>query len=206
MSTIPNHTSSERSTAHDDAPSMSHGVGRRQERSDHYSEHSSSIHDMRHGGPSGTGPPQGNVRPTVSTSRESVYHNERGYMTSVHDTERGGVPLTPHGSYTSNGSFSSQPPPPSHSASSRPAPLPQPPIATLESNSPTSSQPLKKRKSMYDPPHVSHSPTAPSPPTSASPATPATTSSIQQAKESVKRTKTSRACDPCRRKKIRYAN
>lgn len=186
---IHNHTSSERSTAQDD-DTINERQGRRQ---DSYSDHPSSIRDLRHAGGSHhhqQGPP---ARPTVSTSRETLYHTEQhqGYSTPIQGGGSG-QPVTPHVSYSNNSTY------PHPSGHPPPQTMPQPPIATLESTSPTTSQPSKKRKTMYDPPSVPHSSTAPSPATTVSPA-----ASTQLTKEQVKRTKTSRACDPCRRKKIR---
>ncbi|KAF8319282.1 hypothetical protein DL93DRAFT_170297 [Clavulina sp. PMI_390] len=83
------------------------------------------------------------------------------------------------------------PGPPTHSQ--------HPPIATLD-NSPIDPN-TKRQKSMFEPPQTAFV----SSPISATPGAGPSSATANSAasKEGVKRTKTSRACDPCRRKKIR---
>jgi hypothetical protein len=143
----------------------------------------------------------------------------RSYPPSVRESERRVNPgrpggLNTHVSYSSlsapnPANLTSQPPPLSNFAAVSHSPPnnhpPQPPITTIDSSSPTdSSQSPKKRKSMYESAQQPTSARVSSPTTPTSAGT--SNAANQPNKEAVKRTKTSRACDPCRRKKIRQAS
>lgn len=217
MSTIPNQVSSERSTAQTmDVSTSAHEQGN----SDAYADNPTTG-EARRAGASGNGAPSTSYRGDASTSERDMA-DYRSYRRPAQESERGpdqnrteGI-RSHHLSYsafsTPNPAKPTRPPAPPTSnnnvtlrtPSSASTAYPQhPPIATLDTTSPVEPHhPPSKRKAMYDPPtHVSNGPPAPSPSTvsSASPST----SAQQAAKDAVKRTKTSRACDPCRRKKIR---
>lgn len=213
MSTIPNQVSSERSTAQTmDVSAGAHGEGN----SDAYADNPTTG-EARRAGASGSGVPSTSYRRDASTSSERDMADYRSYRAPAREPERGFVQnrtdgIKSHHSYSAfsapNPANPTQPPPPTSNnnvtlrtpSSAHPE---HPPIATLDSTSPVEPHlPPGKRKAMYDSPsHVSNGPPAASPSTTSS-ASPST-SAQQAAKDAVKRTKTSRACDPCRRKKIR---
>lgn len=215
MSTIPNQISSERSTAQ----SMDVPMGSTSQ--DGYEDYGDRpmLRDRGRGGLSAGDAhiPASGMKGTIATG--GAARDYRSYPPSVRESERRVNPggpggLNTHVSYSSlsapnPANLPSQPPPPSNIGGvSRPPPKnhpPQPPITILDTSSSTdSSQSPKRRKSMYEsaqqPPGVARVP-SPTTPTSAGPSNAAN----QSNKEAVKRTKTSRACDPCRRKKIRQA-
>lgn len=229
MSNIPNQTSSERSTAQggeQNGDRMSHDGYSESPARDIRHHHSSS----NSGGAGGGGAPNGAAaaRPSVSPSTAHYHSNgndQRYSSASGHEADRrlntngGHVSYPPssgpgynntnaNANSTSNSiSHSHPPPPPPLRTSSSASHLPQPPIATLDNTSPTTgtAQPLKKRKSMYEQGSPTSSSPAGSTPGAGSSTAAATAAATQAAKDAVKRTKTSRACDPCRRKKIRCA-
>lgn len=211
MSTIPNQVSSERSTAQTmDVSTGAHGHNGTNTYTDN-----PTTGEGRRVGPSGGGV---SYRRDASTSSEREATDYHSYGPPGREPERAfnsGRPdrINSHVSYgmfsPPNPANSTQTPPPltSNNTATLPAPLsahPQhPPIATLDSTSPVEPpHPPATLKAMYDSPHhvsSSQPATSPTTPSAASPST----STSQQNKDSVKRTKTSRACDPCRRKKIR---
>lgn len=233
MSTIPNQVSSERSTAQSmDISSGAHG----QSSSDAYTDNPTTGVSRRSSHMGGSGSPSTSYPRAESTpSERDATNNYRSYGASVRESERSlnmgrGDGNDPNVSYAPVFSVPAHPanipPPPTttttistnnHNNTTTPASRassstpntahPQhPPIATLDSLSPVDSPlPPKKRKAMYDSPHhASNGPPATSPVTPSSAG--ASTSANQASRDAVKRTKTSRACDPCRRKKIRQVH
>lgn len=216
MSTIPNRISSERSTAQ----SMDVPIGSTSQGSYEGYDDRPILGDGGRGGFSARDahvPAHG--RKTTMTAEGTVrdYHP---YPPSVRESGSGSNSHKPDGleTHAPYSSFSarnpanqtSHPPPPSDVAGAlRRTPNshpPHPPIATLDTPSPTaSSQGSKKRKGTYESAQQTTSGTTMSSPTTSTFAGSSSTTN-QPSKEAVKRTKTSRACDPCRRKKIRQAH
>lgn len=141
----------------------------------------------------------------TSTSSERNPSNHRSRAHSVRETERefiieGPDEFTSRGLYpthsTSNLSTPSQPTFSNTSAPARPSTTSFPTIITFHHTSSVDPPPPPKtRKGMHSASHVSDGHLA----------IPSANSPHTTNKEAIKRTKTSRACDPCRRKKIRQA-
>jgi len=213
MSIIPNQVSSERSTARSmDAPggSTSHGSY------EGYDDRSMPGDEGRGGISARDTHFPAHVREAMMTTGGAI-RDYRSYPSSARASESGINSTRQDGlktdvSYSSLSgpnpvNLTSQLPPNTvralrHTPNNHP---PQPPIATLDSSSSTDpSQASRKRRGTYETAQQLASGVPMSSPTTPLSAGPSSAVS-QTNKEAAKRTKTSRACDPCRRKKIRQA-
>jgi hypothetical protein len=210
MSIIPNQVSSERSTAQSmDAPGGSTSQGSYEGYDDR-----SMLGDEGRGGISArdTHIPA-HVREAMMTTGGAM-RDYRSYPSSARVSESG-INSSRQDGLNTDVSYSSLSGPNPANLTSQPPPNtvgplrdtpdnhpPQPPIATLDSTDPL--QASRKRRGAYEPAQQLASGVPMSSPTTPMSAGPSSVAS-QPNKEAAKRTKTSRACDPCRRKKIRQA-
>jgi len=213
MSIIPNQVSSERSTAQSmDVPGGSTSQGNYEGYDDR-----SMLGDEGRGGISARDAHiPAHIRKAMMTTGGAI-RDYRSYPSSAQASESG-INSSRQDGLNTDVSYSSLSGPNPVNLTSQPPPTtvgprrdtpdnhpPQPPIATLDPSTSTDpSQASRKRRGTYEAAQQLASGVPMSSPTTPMSAGPSGVAS-QPNKEVAKRTKTSRACDPCRRKKIRQA-